>query len=399
MDTNNEMIPSREKLANAVQVIKDAILQSQQRALGAVNQEQLALYYGVGRYISANTRTKNWGKGFVEGISEQLRKELPGLRGFSATNLRNMRAFYEEWKMLEMDNSSVQTDEFAESDNNSSVRADELMRESAVLTAKSSTVDEIHSLQRINLPDFPVVAFLTISFTHHIAILTNVKSYEERKFYIQFAADYKVKCEDLEQLMKDDLYSHQGDLPNNFRRTIPDQLQAYRAITMFKDEYLLDYINTEELFVRDKDRDERVIEQSIINNVKNFIMTFGRDFTFVGNQYHLEKFGVEQFPDLLFFNRELSALVCVELKDGPFKTAYLGQLAGYLRILDDEVRKPNENPSIGIILCKSANKKFVEYVIQDYDKPMGVATYKTSADMDDRLKKLLPPVEDLEKLL
>lgn len=199
--------------------------------------------------------------------------------------------------------------------------------------------------------------------------------------------------------MKDDLYNHQGSLPNNFRRTIPDQLQAYRAITMFKDEYLLDYINTEELFVRDKDRDERVIEQSIINNVKDFIMTFGRDFTFVGNQYHLEKFGIEQFPDLLFFNRELSALVCVELKDGPFKTAYLGQLAGYLRILDDEVRKPNENPSIGIILCKSANKKFVEYVIQDYDKPMGVATYKTSADMDDRLKKLLPPVEDLEKLL
>ena len=105
---------------------------------------------------------------------------------------------------------------------------------------------------------------------------------------------------------------------------------------MFKDEYLLDYINTEELFIRDKDRDERVIEQSIINNVKNFIMTFGRDFTFVGNQYHLEKFGVEQFPDLLFFNRELSALVCVELKNGPFKTSYLGQLAGYLRILDDE---------------------------------------------------------------
>ena len=108
---------------------------------------------------------------------------------------------------------------------------------------------------------------------------------------------------------------------------------------------------------------------------------------------------MEEFPDLLFFNRELAALVCVELKDGPFRTSYLGQLAGYLRILDDEVRKPNENPSIGIILCKSANKKFVEYVIQDYDKPMGVATYKTTADMDERLKRLLPPVEELEKLL
>ncbi len=183
------------------------------------------------------------------------------------------------------------------------------------------------------------------------------------------------------------------------KKNIPDKLQAYRAISMFKDEYLLDFINVEELFVRDKDRDERLIEQSIVQNVKEFIMTFGKDFTFVGNQYHLEKYGVEEFPDLLFFNRELASLVCVELKDGPFKPGYLGQLAAYLRILDDEVRKPNENPSIGIILCKSANKRFVEYVIQDYDKPMGVATYKTSADMDERLKKLLPPIEELEKLL
>ena len=398
MDTNNEMVSVREKLSNAVQVIKDAILQSQQRALGAVNQEQLALYYGIGRYVSANTRTKNWGKGFIEGISEQLRKELPGLRGFSARNLRNMRTFYEEWQILESPNLAVQTAKLENDKQNSLV---ETNKDSnlAVPTAEIQGKDEIRQLQLTISPDFPIVAFFSLSFTHHTAILSNVKSYEERKFYIQFAVDYKVKCEDLEQLMKDDLYNHQGSLPNNFRRTIPDQLQAYRAITMFKDEYLLDYINTEELFVREKDRDERVIEQSIINNVKDFIMTFGRDFTFVGNQYHLEKFGIEQFPDLLFFNRELSALVCVELKDGLFKTAYLGQLAGYLRILDDEVRKPNENPSIGIILCKSANKKFVEYVIQDYDKPMGVATYKTSADMDDRLKKLLPPVEDLEKLL
>ena len=398
MDTNNEMIPVGDKLANAVQVIKDAILQSQQRALGAVNQEQLALYYGIGRYISANTRTKNWGKGFIEGISEQLRKELPGLRGFSARNLRNMRTFYEEWKSLENPNSAVQT---AKLENCNHHMFNETIKKPylAVQTAKLQEMDEIRQLHLTNLPDFPIVAFLSLSFTHHIAILSQVKSYQKRKFYIQFAADHKVKCEDLQQMMKDNLFGHQGELPNNFNKTIPDQLQAYRTITMFKDEYLLDFINTEELFIRDKDREERLIEQSIINNVKNFIMTFGQDFTFVGNQYHLEKFGMEQFPDLLFFNRELSALVCVELKDGPFKTAYLGQLAGYLRMLDDEVRKPNENPSIGIILCKSANKRFVEYVIQDYDKPMGVATYRTSANMDDRLKKLLPPVEALEKLL
>lgn len=369
------------ELPNAVQAIKGAILQSQQHALAAINQEQLALYYGIGRFVSMNTRNKNWGKGFIEAVSEQLRKELPGLRGFSAASLRKMRTFYEEWQMLS-DNSFVSTNKLVDIESNSFVGTNELPTVQFKIDA-----------------NFPITAFMNIGFTHHYAIISKVKDVEQRKFYIQFAADTKAKVEDLEQIINDDLYSHQGELPNNFKKTIPDQLQAYRAITMFKDEYLLDFINTEELFIRDKDRDERVIEQRIVQNVKEFIMTFGKDFTFVGNQYHLEKFGVEEFPDLLFFNRELAALVCVELKDGPFRTSYLGQLAGYLRILDDEVRKPNENPSIGIILCKSANKKFVEYVIQDYDKPMGVATYKTTADMDERLKRLLPPVEELEKLL
>ena len=369
------------EMTNAVQAIKGAILQSQQHALAAINQEQLALYYGIGRFVSMNTRNKNWGKGFIEVVSEQLRKELPGLRGFSAASLRKMRTFYEEWQMLS-DNSFVETNKLVDIESNSFVGTNELPTVQFKIDA-----------------NFPITAFMNIGFTHHYAIISKVKDVEQRKFYIQFAADTKAKVEDLEQIINDDLYSHQGELPNNFKKTIPDQLQAYRAITMFKDEYLLDFINTEELFIRDKDRDERVIEQRIVQNVKEFIMTFGKDFTFVGNQYHLEKFGVEEFPDLLFFNRELAALVCVELKDGPFRTSYLGQLAGYLRILDDEVRKPNENPSIGIILCKSANKKFVEYVIQDYDKPMGVATYKTTADMDERLKRLLPPVEELEKLL
>ena len=369
------------ELTNAVQAIKGAILQSQQYALAAINQEQLALYYGIGRFVSMNTRNKNWGKGFIEAVSEQLRKELPGLRGFSAASLRKMRTFYEEWQMLS-DNSFVETNKLVDIESNSFVGTNELPTVQFKIDA-----------------NFPITAFMNIGFTHHYAIISKVKDVEQRKFYIQFAADTKAKVEDLEQIINDDLYSHQGELPNNFKKTIPDQLQAYRAITMFKDEYLLDFINTEELFIRDKDRDERVIEQRIVQNVKEFIMTFGKDFTFVGNQYRLEKFGVEEFPDLLFFNRELAALVCVELKDGPFRTSYLGQLAGYLRILDDEVRKPNENPSIGIILCKGANKKFVEYVIQDYDKPMGVATYKTTADMDERLKRLLPPVEELEKLL
>ena len=168
----------------------------------------------------------------------------------------------------------------------------------------------------------------------------------------------------------------------------------------FKDSYLLDFINTEEIGERDlQDIDERVVEQQIVHNIKKFIMTFGKDFAFVGNQYHLEIYSEDFFPDLLFFNRELNALVVVELKSGKFKSSYLAQLMTYLRILDDKVKKSHENPSIGIILCKEANRSFVEYVMQDYDKPMGVATYTTTKEMPEMLKDTLPDMDELKKLL
>lgn len=148
-----------------------------------------------------------------------------------------------------------------------------------------------------------------------------------------------------------------------------------------------------------EDVDERVLEQGIIQNIKQFIMTFGRGFSFVGNQYHLDAFGVDQYIDLLFFNRDLNCLVAVELKNGPFKTAYLGQLSAYLRVLDDFERREHENPSVGLVLCKDMNTAFVDYVIRDYAKPIGVTTYKTSQDMSQELLDALPPLDALKALL
>jgi predicted nuclease of restriction endonuclease-like (RecB) superfamily len=204
----------------------------------------------------------------------------------------------------------------------------------------------------------------------------------------------------LKKYIKEDLYHNQGSLPNNFMTNLPSSEFAKHAILAFKDEYMLDFINIEELGARDiEDVDERIVENKIVQNIKNFIMTFGRDFTFVGNQFRVEALGHTHIIDLLFFNRELSSLVAIELKTGPFKTAYLGQLNMYLRVLDDYVRKPNENQSIGIVLCKSADKAYVEYAVRDYDKPMGVATYKTATDMPERLRKALPDMEELKKLL
>ena len=380
---------SSQQAIDAVNLLKTAILQSQARAANAVNQEQLALYYGVGRFLSLNTRNKNWGAGMIKSISQRLRSEIPGLRGFGETNLRNMRLFYEAWSGIES-NSSVITDELNVTTSNAAGCDTQIL---------DTDIDTIHQLRLMNLDNFPAVSFLSISFTHHMVILTHAKEWDERLFYIQYAFDRKLSIEELEKVLKKDLYHHQGQIPNNFLDTIPEYKQAYRAIQMFKDEYLLDFINVEELGMRDEDIDERVIEQSIVHNVKNFIMTFGKGFTFNGSQVHYDKFGHDHWIDLLFYNRDLRRLVVFELKKGKFKTSYLGQLSSYLRILNDDDRREGEEPPIGIILCKSADKSYVEYVMQDFRQPMGVATYKTSDEMDAKLLEVLPSKEQLEKLL
>ena len=367
---------------NAVKIIKTTILQSQYEAALSVNEKQLMLYYGIGKYISMNSRKGFWGKGAIDAISERLDKELPGLKGFSARSLRYMRTFYEEWSYLD------KSEPEPESDNGN--------------LAPAGAKLEISNWNQL-VPkqiEFPDTSFFAIGFSHHRTILSNVKGTNERIFYIRRCADEKYSCEELMDSIARDDYHHQGSLPNNFMQTLPATEQAFRAINTFKDEYLLDYINVEELGIRDKqDADERMVENAIIHIIKNFILTFGKDFALVRNQYHLDAFGEDQYIDLLFFNRELNCLVAVELKTGKFKPSYLGQLQGYLSILDGVERKPHENPSIGVILCKDMNKSFADYVIQDYAKPMGVATYKTSKDMSTELRKALPDIDDLRKLL
>ena len=385
---------------SAVDVIKTAILQSQARAAKAVNQEQLALYYGIGRYVSANTRKKNWGQGAIEAISNQLKQELPGLRGFSAPSLRKMRIFYEEWSMLER-NSFVPTNKFDPLPDKTFVPTNkftEFNNNSAVATAEFEDDREIRQLQLANLPDFPLREFLSISFTHHIAILAKAKAYDERVFYMKYADSYKPTVEDLEKAIKQDLYHHQDKIPNNFLATIPDYKQAYRAIRMFKDEYLLNFINVEELGMHDEDVDESVIESNIVHNVKNFIMTFGRGFAFCGSQVHYDKLGHDHWIDLLFFNRDLNRTVVFELKNGNFKVGYLAQLSAYLRILNDDDRRSHEEAPIGIILCRHADKEYAGYIMQDFKQPMGIATYKTADEMDPELLKALPPKEELQRV-
>ena len=380
----------KENYAIAVKTIKTAILQGQYAAAKGSNRIQLATYFAIGKYISLNSRQGFWGKGAIETISEQLRRELPGLRGYSPSNMKNIRLFYEKWSVLDS-KSPIAIGESSEQ--NSTIAIGELQSE-------DYQIDIYRSLSVDNVVDFPIEVFFSVPFTHHIRILEKTQTQEERYYYMHRCVMENLSVDGLVKIIKQDDFLHKSILPNNFVNTISDPATARKAVMMFKDEYLLDFINTEEIGERDfADIDEKVVEKEIIHNVKNFIMTFGRDFAFIGNQYHLEVYGHDHFPDLLFFNRELNAMVVVDLKKGEFKPSYLGQLAAYLRILDDKVRKPHENQTIGLILCKSADKEYVEYIIQDYNKPMGVATYTTENDMPEKLRNALPPVEELKKLL
>ena len=377
MEKKNEMMQEIIKYHGAVQAIKTAILQGQYEAAKGVNRIQLAVYFSIGKYISVNTRTQSWGTHALEFISGQLRRELPGLRGFSENNLKNMRKFYEAWKMLDKTTIAI-----VESLN----------------TGKH--IDIQHAMVIPNTFDFPVEDFFRLPFTHHIRIIEGLDNLENRYYYIHRAVEEHLPVEKLRQLIRDKAHEHQGDMPNNFCATMGDVREARKAVMMFKDEYMLNFINIEEIGERDKiDVDERVIENEIVANIKNFFMTFGSDFTFVGNQALLKIYDVEQFPDLLFFNRELNALVVVELKMGKFKTSYLGQLFGYLQILDDKMRKPHENPSIGILLCQEADHAYAEYAVKDYTKPMGIATYKTLDDMPEHMRKALPDMQKMMALL
>lgn len=339
----------------AVAAIKQAVEKSRYRAAKAGNGELLSLYYGIGKYVSQNTRKGVWGTDAIKTISGRLKTELVGIRGFSESNIKNMRQFYEEW--------------------------------SPYVNRQPLAGDVDWS------------EFISLGFTHHMEILSKTKEISERLFYIHECAVRAWDKYTLREYIKSGLYHQKGNLPNNFADALSDTQFAVKATKAFKDNYLLDFINTENLGETYQDIDERIIENEIVNNIKEFIVRFGTDFIFMGNQYRIEAAGEEMFIDLLFFNRELNCLVAVELKTGKFKPSYLGQLNTYLTILDDKVRKAHENPSVGLILCRDMNKAFADYVIRDYDKPLGVATYKTYKDMSDEMKKALPDVDALRKVL
>ena len=352
--------------------IKQQIVQSRYVAARLANREQLMLYFKTGLMISEKIKAQKWGAKVLDQISADLQRELPGLKGFSPGNLKKIRLFAEAYAPHLVIGSTASNQ--------------------IGLTGSGDgfSISSTPSNQIENKAFYEV--FTGISFSHHFAIITKIKGWEARIFYIQSAAANFWSLTVLEHHIENDLYTKEGKLPNNFDDTLAENLKP-SALRVFKDEYLLDFIAGEEL------DNERHIEQQVVLNIRNFILQMGKGFCFIGNQYRLEVDGDEFFIDLLFFNRHLQCLVAFELKKGKFKPADAGQLNFYLNVLDEKIKLQQENSSIGIVLCKEKNNTVVEFAIKSFDKAMGVAIYKTSKQTPLQMKGILPNTEELGKLL
>ncbi|SKD01115.1 Predicted nuclease of restriction endonuclease-like (RecB) superfamily, DUF1016 family [Chitinophaga ginsengisegetis] len=332
-----------------VQDLKQNIVRSRYIAARLANQEQLKLYFKIGQMLSEKINAENWGAKVIGQLSIDLQQALPGLKGFSTRNLNNMRQFYETYKIFPI----VQS-----------------------VTAQ---------LEK---------SFYSISFTHHILIINRCSKPEAQHFYISQAAEQFWSVRELEYQINANLFKHQGNMPHNFNKTLPENIKS-KALEVFKDEYLIGFVNINE------EDDEGILENEIVNNIRKFIMSMGKGYSFIGNQYRLEVNNNEFFVDLLFYNRHLQCLVAIELKRKKFKPEYAGQLNFYLNVLDDKVKLPHENPSIGIILCKQKDNTVVDYAIKSIDKAMSVGTYTHyhAHSIPENMKEFLPDAEALGKML
>ena len=320
--------------------LKERIRKARIKAALSANRELVLLYWEIGRMILERQRKEGWGSKVIDRLAQDLRREFPDLKGFSARNLKYMRAFAEAY------------------------------------------------------PDkkFVQEVLAQITWYHNITLLEKVKDPKERIWYIQQTIEHGWSRNVLVHQIESGLYHRKGKAITNFDRTLPAP-QSDLAREVLKDPYVFDFLGLTE------DIRERELERQLIARIRDFLLELGVGFAFVGSQVHLEVGGEDFYLDLLFYHLKLRCYVVIDLKTGEFKPEYAGKMNFYLSAVDDLLRHPDDKPSIGIILCKSKNKVIVEYALRDTTKPIGVSSYRLTRALPEELKESLPGVEELEREL
>ena len=335
-----DVTPSPVDYAQLLAEVKERVRSAQYAALKAVNTELVGLYWDLGRMIVERQEQAGWGKSVVERLSQDLRREFPGVAGFSVQNLWYMRQFHMEY------------------------RGDERLQ--------------------------PLVG--EIAWAHNLVIMSKCKAPLEREFYLRMTRKFGWSKKVLIHQIDNQSYEKSLSGQTNFDQTLTPELRVQAKLAV-QDEYTVDFLELAE------EHGERELERALITRVEDFLRAMGGRFAFMGSQYRLEVDGREFFLDLLLFHRRLRALVAIELKIGDFQPEFVGKMQFYLTALDRQVRQEDENPSIGIILCKEKSRTIVEYALHDATKPIGVATYQITKTLPKEFKGQLPKPEEIAALL
>lgn len=320
--------------------IKELIHKKQYYVLKTMNAETINLYWEIGEEIYNQQCEKGWGKSIVQVLSKELQMEFPGAKGYSAANLWRMRNFYLNYRDSE--------------------KLAPLVRE--------------------------------ISWSNNVVIMEKCKDDLQREFYIQMAKRYGWTKRILANFIEAQTYEKYLLNQTNFDATLPEERKVQAKLAV-KDEYSFDFAELSPEY------SEHELEMKLVNNVRAFLIEMGGDFAFIGNQYHMTVGSKDLYIDLLLFHRRLHSLVAIELKIGEFEAEYAGKMQLYLTALDEQVKLPEENPSIGIIICKSKDKTVVEYALKRSNAPIGVATYKLSCSLPEDMKEMLPEPEEIAEKL
>lgn len=320
--------------------IKTRIRSAQYEALKAVNKELISLYWDIGKMIVEKQKDESWGKSIVEKLSEDLRKEFPEMKGFSARNIFYMRDFYLEYNKNEKLQSMI----------------------------------------------------AEIGWTHNLIIFSKCTDNLQREFYIRMTRRFGWTTRLLTHHIENQNYEKTLLNQTNFDKTVSEETKNQAKLAV-KDEYLFDFLELGD------DYNERQLENALVGKVEDFLREMGGMFAFVGRQFRLQVSDKEYFIDLLLYHRQLRCLVAIELKIGEFLPEYVGKMQFYLAVLNDTVKLPEENPTIGIILCKDKDKTTVEYALKQSTSPLGIAEYKLVSTLPENLQNQLPAPEQIAEIL
>src|SRR3989339_1534169 len=330
--------------AETLVALKKQIQEAQIKAVLAANKELIRLYWALGKTINEKQKENKWGSGVIERLAKDLQKEFPGLEGFSKLNIFRIQAFYRTYEKV------------------------------------SQAVTQLESLPIFSIP-----------WGHNIVLMHKLKDSDERLWYAQKIIENGWSRSMLETWIKSKLHSRTGKAITNFSRTLPSP-HSDMAQQALKDPYVFDFLTLQQEHL------ERDVEQGLIDHIQKFLLELGKDFAFVGRQYHLEVDEDDYYLDLLFYHLKLRCYVVIELKNTAFIPEYAGKLNFYLSAVDDLLRHKDDTPTIGLLLCKTKKNFTVEYALRDVNKPIGVAEYETKimASLPKDLKSSLPTIKEIE---